>query len=153
MLGWLSGFFGIVNGSDTASALAKDISSGVDMMVYTDEEKAIASTKATDAWLRMVEAMKGAEAYRSITRRILAVGVIFNLLCVIWICLWMEMLQAFSVINLPMSTVNDYTFTSVTWSVLRISSIFHLGWVFCTIIVFYFGPHLIQHLKKPRGSV
>jgi len=51
---------GFINSNPTASELAKDISSGVDMIFYTKEEQAIGKVKATadamEAWLRMTKA-------------------------------------------------------------------------------------------------
>ncbi len=157
-MGWLTGvgkFFGLISTNPTASELAKDISSGVDMMIYTKEEQAIdaavATTKALDSWLKQVEAMRDSEAYRSITRRMLAVGIVFNLLCMIWLCIWSEVAATFGWFeSLKVVTVDEYTFTSLTWSLLKIAAVFQLGWVFCTIIVFYFGPHLVQFMKGKK---
>ena len=157
-MGWLTGigkFFGLINTNPTASSLAKDISSGVDMLVYTDEEKAIdkaaATTKAMDSWLKQVEAMRDSEAFRSVTRRMIAVGIVFNLICMIWLCIWAEVAATFGwFAALKVVTVNDLTFTPITWAVLKIAGTFQLGWVFCTIIVFYFGPSLIQFMKGKK---
>lgn len=154
MWGLFSGLgriLGIVNANDTAASLAKDISSGVDMLVYTDEEKAIRAGEAFTGWLKMVEMMKGSEQVRSVTRRILAVFIIFNLICMIWICVWVEMGTAFGLVSLPLEKIDGLSFTPVTWAVLRIAGIFQLGWVFCTIIVFYFGPHLLQFFGKNKA--
>ena len=160
---------GLINSNPTASELAKDISSGVDMLVYTKEEQAIDSmatakmkgeltVKATDAWLRMIELTKDAEKYRSVTRRILAIGLVFNLLAMIWICVWAEVAAFFGlwgVKTVSMATpagatiIEQVQLTSITWAILKIAGAFQLGWVFSTIIVFYYGPQLIQFFKKP----
>jgi hypothetical protein len=149
MLGWLGGLFGLVNSNPTASELAGDISSGVDKMFYTSEEKAEASAKAFEGWLRMVEMMKGSEQYRSITRRILAVGIVVNLLLMIWICIAAEICATFGWLGLASI---ESGFTSITLSIIKIAAVFQLGWVFCTIIVFFFGPHLIQFFSKGKAS-
>jgi hypothetical protein len=147
MFGWLGGILGLVNSNPTASELAGDISSGVDKMFYTSEEKAEASAKAFEGWLRMVEMMKGSEQYRSITRRILAVGIVFNLLLMIWICITSEICATFGWLGL---TVSKEGFTPITLAIIRVGTVYQLGWVFCTIIVFYFGPHLIQFFSKSK---
>ena len=147
LLTGLGTLLGFVNSNDTASNLAKDISSGVDKMFYTQEEKAENTIKAYDAWLRMVETLKSAETYRSITRRILAVFIIFNLICMIWLCIFSEIAGIQGWFGLTILTVDDVSFTPVTWAILKLASVFELGWVFCTIIVFYFGPHMIQFFK------
>lgn len=156
MLGWLGSLFGLVNNNSTAGKLAEDISSGIDVMFYTDEEKAQANLKAFESWLKMVEVMKGSEAYRSITRRILAVGIVFNLFVMIWLCVASELAHAFSwmiydKVLFDVISEGGLEFTNVTWSILKLANVFQLGWVFCTIIVFYFGPHLIQFFTK-RGE-
>ncbi len=155
---------GFINNNQTASELAKDISSGVDMMFYTTEEAAIDKAKMTvvamDSWLRMIETMKGSEAYRSITRRFIAVFIIFNLFCLIWICVWSEIASTFgwfdSLVRLydpsiaPDVIREALSFTPITWAILKIASVFELGWVFCTIIIFYFGPQLAQILTSRK---
>ena len=154
-MGWLGSLFGLVDSNRTASKLAEDISSGVDVLFYTDEEKAQASAEAFNAWLKMVDVMKGSEAYRSITRRILAVGIVFNLFVMIWLCVLAELVHALSwmvwdEVILDVVSEGGLQFTNVTWSILKLANAFQLGWVFCTIIVFYFGPHLIQFFTKEK---
>jgi hypothetical protein len=151
MLGWLGGLFGLVNSNDTAASLAKDVSKGVDMLIYTDEEKSIAREKAFTSWLKMVEVMKDSETYRSVTRRVLAVGILFNLLAMIWLCIFSEMAAVFGWFE-SITEPTAEPFTAVTMSILRLAKVFELGWVFCTIIVFYFGPHLIQFFGKKGSS-
>ena len=146
---------GLINSNPTASEMAKDISSGVDMLIYTKEEQAIDKGKQTvfaiEAWLRMVESMKSSEAYRSITRRIIALFIIFNLISMIWLCIWAEIAATFGWFkSLITVTVDGWAFTPVTWATLKIAGVFQLGWVFCTIIVFYFGPQLVQMMTSKK---
>lgn len=148
---------GFRNNPTTAYELAKDIGSGVDLLVYTKKEpsidKAKATLDATDAWLRLVESMKSSESYRSITRRILSTFIVCNLITMIWVCIWAEIAATFRWFSsLVTVTVDGWSFTPVTWSILKLASVFELGWVFCTIIVFYFGPQLIQMLTSKKGK-
>lgn len=157
MLGWLGGFFGLFQGNETASNIASDIASGVDKLIYTEEEKADASAKAFTAWLKMVEIQKNSESYRSITRRILAVFIIMNLFIMIWMCVAAELIHAiswmvFDDVIFDIVTEGGLSFTNITWSILKLANVFQLGWVFCTIIVFYFGPHLIQFFSKGKKA-
>jgi hypothetical protein len=64
---------GFVDTNKTASELAEDLSSGVDKIFYTSEEKAENAQKTYESWLEMVRALKDSEAIRSVTRRVLAV--------------------------------------------------------------------------------
>lgn len=57
---------------DTATDIAKDISGGIDVLVYTEEEKAQARQKAVDTWIRIQEAIRNENSERAKTRRILA---------------------------------------------------------------------------------
>lgn len=151
---------GFINGNDTASSLAKDISEGVDVLVYTKQEKVEDKMKmtasATEAWLRMVEVMKSSEVYRSVTRRAIALFFIFNIFCLIWLCVWMEVAAYyhwFGSVSIPTGSVvtnalsASPNYTPVTWSILHLAEKFRLGWALCTIIVFYFGPALVQMMK------
>jgi len=148
----IGGALGFINNNQTASELAKDMSAGVDMMIYTKEEKAIDKIKATgvamDTWLRIVETMKSSEVYRSVTRRFLAVFIVFNLFCMIWLAVFAECAATLGYFKLVVVEHGDLSFTPITWSILKIAGVFQLGWVFCTIIVFYFGPTLVQMMKK-----
>ena len=148
---------GFINNNSTASDLAKDISSGVDMMIYTKEEQAIDKAALTvqsmEAWLRMVEVMKSSEVYRSVTRRALSLFIIFNLMCMIWLAIWAEVAATFGWFeSLIVVTIDSWAFTPITWSILKIAGVFELGWVFCTIIVFYFGPQLVQMMTSKKAK-
>ena len=146
---------GFIDNNDTASELAKDISNGVDVLIYTDEEKTADKMKmtitATEAWLRMVETMKSSEIYRSVTRRAIALFFIFNIFCMIWLCVWMEFAATFhwfgSAVEHIVVKDGGISLTPLTMTVLKIAGAFQLGWALCTIIVFYFGPTLVQMMK------
>ena len=161
-MGWLTGIgaaIGLINKNETASELAKDVSSGLDMMFYTKEEQAIDKSKmtvqATESWLRMVEAMKDTEAVRSVTRRFLALFIVFNLFCMIWLSVWFEVgsyIGSKEIVQPVASSTTSagYSLTPITTTILDIADKFSLGWVFCTIIVFYFGPQLVQIMKGKK---
>ena len=171
-MGLLTGIgtaLGLINNNETASALAKDMSNGVDALFYTTEEevkddleriklKGDAIVKASDAWIRMIEFTKNSEVYRSVTRRILAVGIIFNLFFMIWIGLWCEAAAMFGwfglkTIPIDVSVVGIATIqlTSLSWAILKFAAVFQLGWVFATIVIFYFGPQLVQYFGNKKG--
>ncbi|MCK5849591.1 MAG: hypothetical protein KAH23_01655 [Kiritimatiellae bacterium] len=165
-MGWLTAIgagLGFIDSNETASELARDLSNGVDVMFYTEEEEAIgnaetairkiaATEKAMETWLKITEVMKSSEVYRSVTRRRIAGFVVFNLMCMIWLGIWVEFAATFgwTETQLITTTVDELTFTPLTWSILKIASVFELGWVFCTIIVFYFGPQLVQMMRTKK---
>ncbi len=146
ILAGIKSFLGFANTNSLATNLASDLSSGVDKIFYTAEEKADNQMKVFESWLNMVQVMKNSEVYRSVTRRLLAVGIVFNLLLMIWLCVVCELVNSFGWVTMHTAKVDKVEFTTATWSILKIASVFELGWVFCTIIVFYFGPQLIQQL-------
>ena len=110
--------------TDTACELAKDISSGVDMLFYTDEEKAHAQQKAFDAWLEMTKAL-GPSSARDISRRWIAVMV-------------MVMCMALTVTGLIAAWMDHKALYDTALA-------FFGNWwkVALTVAVFYFGPHVI----------
>jgi hypothetical protein len=67
----------------------------------------------------------------------------------IWLCIGAEVAAVFGwfeSVTLPVGQ----PFTPITTAIIQIANVYQLGWVFCTIIVFYFGPHLIQFFSKGK---
>ena len=64
-------FSWITGGSDTAEKVVDNVSSGLDMMFYTDEEKSIASQKILDWKLKYASA----SANQSISRRVITITI------------------------------------------------------------------------------
>jgi len=72
LLGWLTG------GSKTAETVANGIYSGIDKLVYTDEEKADASRKGFELFIKYQEATQPQNvARRLIAMQVVAVWVLF----------------------------------------------------------------------------
>lgn len=109
---------------DTGCGLLETAASGVDMMFYTDEERALAKTKAYELWLKTQETIRDENSIRSVTRRIIAVAftAIFLFLCLSGVALAL-------ITNEP----TNPCFKMVS----EISTIEGM------IIVFYFGPTMI----------
>lgn len=121
LFSWLSQTPKII---DTASELATNLASGVDVLFYTDEEKAQAQQKAFDAWLDMTKAL-GPSSARDITRRIIAVMVMLT--CVL-----------LTVVGIYASAIANERLSSVALG-------FFAEWwkIAITVAVFYFGPHVL----------
>ena len=75
LFGWLSG----VDAQKTIDTVA----SGVDMLIYTDEEKSIAGQKIIDAKLQAI-------SKQSIARRVIAVAVTLNFLLLLNIAVGLQ---------------------------------------------------------------
>ena len=52
---------------------AKDLRSGIDLLVYTDEEKAQARQKGFEIWIKQQETIANESTHRPVTRRSIAV--------------------------------------------------------------------------------
>lgn len=65
---------------ETIQTAVHGVIDGVDKLIWTDEERAQASQKITDTWLKAVAATASESSTRSITRRLLAVMVMGSFL-------------------------------------------------------------------------
>lgn len=114
--GWLSG----AKATETACNVVSDISSGIDMLFYTDEEKAIAKKEAFDSWLKAMEVTQKESTTRAVTRRLLAISTVFVFLFLILlgvgVFMWFPEFSAF------IFTVIDKMF-----------------WIVVSVIGFYFS--------------
>lgn len=128
------GFWSWITGGgkavDAAATIATDISSGIDVMFYTDEEKAQAKQKATETWLKLFEIEKDAAGPRAITRRIIAVAITVQ---------WILMLNA-GLIFL------------ITGNIVSANAVFDLMPTVTAavgaILGFYFGPNMIARAVR-----
>lgn len=109
--------------------------SGIDKIVYTEEERADAKAKLLDKWLEL-QAMLGEEtSVRGVTRRMLAL-----LFCGTYV--FLTILAA-----LVWPWMNDYA--SFLWEIAN----GQYGWIVLSVTVFYFGPYVIERmLGKKNGS-
>lgn len=127
------GFWSWITGSgkavDAAANIATDISSGVDMMFYTDEEKAQAAQKGFDSFLKLMEIEKDAASIRAVTRRLIAAMITLQWGICTNILLYMELFGE----GTTEKMVNLYT--DVTK-------------VFMIVVSFYFLTYLTGQVKK-----
>lgn len=130
MFSAIKALFGSSKSVDKVITTAADgIYKGIDMLVYTDEEKAIASQKGTELFLRFTEKALDQNQIRSVTRRWLAF-IIVGPMMVCFIASGIAFL-----VSTELATHLYTLFTElVPWG--------------AGILVFYFGPHLIGSIKK-----
>jgi hypothetical protein len=125
LFGWISQAPKITN---TACDLAKDISSGVDVMFYTEEEKSQARQAAYDTWLNMMKVL-GPSSARGISRRVIAIIVMLT-------CVFLTFVGVFA------------AFVGEKLLVETVLAFFGHWWKVATVVtVFYFGPHLVNAVK------
>jgi len=121
-MSWVSGLFT----ADIATKAVDGIYNGVDMLVYTDEEKAVAMQKQVETKLKMLPLF----APFKLAQRVIAIGFTINFFIAFWIgvvlVLWLpEYFDAY------MSIVKE----------------FGLFWIMGTIVTFYFTGGLINSFK------
>ena len=121
------GFFDwITGGGKTAEKVVDGVTSGLDAMFFTDEEKSIANQKVLDWKLKMLEATKSS----NVARRIISLMIVG-----LWVLLVVVMVIAH---GLGAIAYADYLFKTLTDVVMQPFSI---------IIAFYFLAHVVRANK------
>jgi len=139
------GFWSLLTGADTANKTldiadktTTGIINGLDKMFYTKEEKAQTLTKRLEiaekmsqTHIKLMEATHNETTARSITRRITAIFIMFlTLLSIITICITYKLDPDFAKFQ------------------LEVVKYFQIGWAFIGVVIFFFGNHMINGLKK-----
>lgn len=129
----------------TGTEIAKDISSGLDVLVTTEEERIQYNQKAVELYIEFMKTQEDANSIRSRVRRVIACT--FTL-----VYLWFLMLSAClftlgSGLLLAGRITREQFETFVGTAKYHLQFADRLEWSVLTIIVFYFGPHALQYLK------
>ena len=116
------------------STVADTVKSGVSMLdnaFFTDQEKSAASIKFTELWLAIQKATANENSIKSVTRRILAWGIMGTFLFLI------------------LSACAIYKFDPA-WAIFIKDSIkdTQLGWLVVAVGVFYFGYYAVSNMRK-----
>jgi len=145
-MGWLTSLFGSSKSVDkVVETAAKGIYNGIDMLVYTDEEKAIQRTKGVELFMRFTEKALDQNSIRSVTRRWLAFMIVFPTV----------MLFVGSAIAFPLEVyfgdpifIEDSTvyLTPISDHWFKLFETF-APWA-SGILATYFGPHLIGAFRN-----
>ena len=120
---------------DTGLDLIKDAASGIDMLVFTDEEKSLASLKIMDQALEFNRAIRDENSVRSRARRLLAVLFCVNYICLIdfgfywWLAQGKEVVTGKDIITLATAA---------------------FGTIVLSIIVSYFGYYGIMNIYDKK---
>lgn len=105
------------------------ISSGIDKLAFTKEERADLNLKLSDKVAEFAEKSLGESTIRSKTRRLMAIGIVGNSILLTWI------LIAMSLLNKDIEPV------------MNILQSFKWGLVFITVVGFHFGTYLLAGSK------
>ncbi len=155
------GLFGSIFGMGKASAKAVDngfellntAGKGIDMMFYTDEEKAIGKMKWYDMWLKGQAVLKGESSARALTRRYLAwtfatvyLGVFVVLVALMLLGLDVQIIYSKDGKEI-LTTINKID------KVIELMSVLKMGVIMLTIIIFYFGYYSLEKvIGKFKGG-
>jgi hypothetical protein len=132
-MGWFGKLLGTDKALDTASDLAK---SGMDMLdnaFYTDQERAETKGRIMDTWLSTQKLIAEQSTPTAISRRIIAWGV----LSLVWLAVAVGM--AVILMDGNIDKING---------IIGLLDSMQIGWAFVSIIVFYFGPHIMSAIGK-----
>ena len=130
-----SGFNILMGGSSAPEKILDSTISGLDKIYYSKEEQADDRKEAAKNWLEVQKTVATQSTPTSVSRRIVAWGVLGLVWFEVVVCTVLAILEMVEELKL----------------VLEIAAVFQIGWAFCTVIVFYFGPHLISSMGKPKS--
>jgi hypothetical protein len=124
-----SDIFGFLSSGPRAAEKVLDAGiSGIDKIVYTEEEKADARQKMLDIWMELQKTLGEETSVRGVTRRILAI-----MFCSSYILLSLGSVAVWKW---------DKAYADFMWDVAQGT----YGTLTLTVAAFYFGPYFIQKL-------
>lgn len=116
-------------GSEAAGKVLDGAIKGLDAIVYTDEEKAVARQKLADQWLDLQKALGEETTVRSITRRILAILIVVPF------------------VGLILGAAVAYKFDMEYAKFLLSLADSQFSWLALGVAGFYFGPYMLNRGK------
>lgn len=114
---------------DTGLDLVTTAVKGIDMLVFTDEEKAQMSVETMNLWLEMQDRIAHESSVRSLTRRFIAISIVFTFL--------------FFLIGAGVVFKID-----VGWAKYLLGLAEELGDLTLLVAFFYFGSHSVSSILK-----
>lgn len=129
-----TGFKALLGGSESGSKILDATISGIDSVVYTEQEKAEDKKTAVTNFIEYMKVVANQSTPTAISRRIVAWGVI----SLVW---YLVVVSTVLIMLGKKDMVEDIT---------AIGEVYRIGWAFGSIIIFYFGPHLINAWNQSR---
>jgi len=120
---------------DTATDLVKSGASGIDMLFFTDEERAMASAKIMEQVIELHKANADQNSIRSRVRRMLAVIVLAEYLLLLNISVGLGLCDKMALSQFVFKVANDA-----------------LGSTVLAIVIFYFGYYGINAIARTIKS-
>ena len=121
----MSIFSWLNTGSAAAQTVLTGAVKGLDMLVYTDEEKAVAHAKLVDQWVDLQKSLGEETTVRAVTRRILAVVIVVPF------------------VLLVLAAATLYPFMPEYSKFLLELAQGQFGYLTIGVATFYFGPYMV----------
>jgi len=134
-MGIFAGIKAILGTPKVIETVADTVKSGMTMWDnsnFTDQEKAANVLKMTDAWLEIQKATAGENSLKSITRRWLACGILFNFLLLVNIGVSLILIGKTE----KVTSLKDFIIDT------------NMGWMALSVVIFYFGYYAVTNMRK-----
>lgn len=118
-------------GSKVAEKTLDGITSGIDALVFTEEEKVQYNAKAQELWLDLQKTLANESSPRSVNRRYVSWSVI-------------SMMNFITVICVTSVLIGN---NEVVKHIVELAKALWWGEAFVAVIAFYYGPHLFGARK------
>jgi hypothetical protein len=128
MFGWFSKLAG-------KSDLLDKVATGVDALILTDEERVKYNLKKQELYLELEKEVNKQCLPRALTRRYIALIITIPYITIVIIKCLIEFASAFGIINAV-----DLNSVNITLEALTMP--------FTSIIIFYYGTHVLSAIKK-----
>ena len=137
LLSWITG---AGKADEVIDKVGTGIVKGVDMLFFTDEEKAIYSAKAGELWLKTQGVLAVENTARTLTRRYISIAVMYS---------WLIMVMSTFLLAL-WETISNGGIVNALQLFTTVNQV--MGTIVLAIVVFYFGPsalgRVIESSKK-----
>jgi len=136
-MSFLTGLKALIGSPTIVSTVADTVKSGMTMWDnsnFTDQEKAANVLKMTDAWLEIQKATAGENSLKSITRRWLACGILFNFLLLVNIGVSLILIGKTD----KVTSLKDFIIDT------------NMGWMALSVVIFYFGYYAVANMRKDK---
>ena len=133
-MGWLTGIKAILGTPKIINTVADTVKSGMSMWdksKFTEQEQSEMSLETGKLWLRIQEITANENSLKSITRRWLACGILFNFLFIVNIGVFLLLKGSTEKVTALKEFIVDT----------------NLGWMALTVVIFYFGYYGIQSVR------
>ena len=133
-MGLLSWITGAKQSGEVIDKVSTGLVKGVDMLFFTEEEKAIYSAKAGELWIKTQGVLAEENTARTLTRRYISIAVMYS---------WLMMVLSTFLLAL-WETITNGGIVNALQLFTTVNQV--MGTIVLAIIVFYFGPSALGRI-------